>query len=257
MSVENPQNESTPNRGVEYWARPVSRIDVNEVPPGAININVAGRQVANPLQGFGQLWRKTYRVRLPGIQASPPEVMRAWKENFERFQPRENRFHLPVSGLRPNDVLFIDAEVPALPGTPNIMPVASGVMVLYADETSFTVITPQGFPESGWNTFSAFEDQGVTVAQVQSMARASDPLYEIYFRFLGSSEQQEKTWVHVLASLAAHFGVHEQVSMEKECLAPDVQWKQAGNIIYNAGIRTVFYKLGAPLRWAGLGNKRR
>jgi len=31
------------------------------------------------------------------------------------------------------------------------MPVAAGVMILYADDLSFTVMTPEGFPEAGGN----------------------------------------------------------------------------------------------------------
>ena len=33
-------------------------------------------------------------------------------------------------------------------------------------------MTPEGHPESGWVTFSAADDAGAVVAQVQTMARA-------------------------------------------------------------------------------------
>jgi hypothetical protein len=64
-------------------------------------------------------------------------------------------------------------------------------MVLYADDESFTVITPEGHPESGWITFSAYQDDDDTVAQVQSLARANDPLYELGFRVLGSKAHEK------------------------------------------------------------------
>ncbi|HEX7974085.1 MAG TPA: hypothetical protein VF498_06735 [Anaerolineales bacterium] len=247
-------NERPSQRGA--WAAPVSTIKVSEVPPGATNINVEGRRTSGALQGFGQLWQKTYKVRLSDVNLAPAEVMAVWKQKFAEFQPPENRFYPPMTGIKPNEVLFIEGRVPALPGTPSIMPVSSGVMVLYVDDEMFTIMTPEGFPESGWNTFSVIEEDGCPVAQIQSMARAADPLYEFYFRFLGSAEQQEKTWTHVLTSLAGNFKVNGQVSISKTCLDPKIQWSYAGNIWKSAAIRTVLYKLAAPLRWVGLMKSR-
>lgn len=248
-------NQQPSQRGA--WAAPVSTIQVSAVPPGATNINVEGRKTSGALQGFGALWQKTYRVRLIGLDLTAAEVMEAWKQKFADFQPPENRFYPPMVGIKPNEVLFIEGRVPALPGTPSIMPVSSGVMVLYVDDEMFTIMTPEGFPESGWNTFSVLEEDGVPVAQIQSMARAADPLYEFYFRFLGSSAQQEKTWTYVLTALAKNFGVTGQpVNLTKVCLDPQVQWSYAGNIRKSAAIHTVLYKLAAPLRWVGLMKSR-
>ena len=36
--------------------------------------------MVNPTHGFGQLWRRTYRVRLQGVQATAAEVMAYWKD---------------------------------------------------------------------------------------------------------------------------------------------------------------------------------
>ena len=38
---------------------------VSEVPEGAISINVVGKRLAGPIQGFGKMWQKTYQVGLP------------------------------------------------------------------------------------------------------------------------------------------------------------------------------------------------
>jgi hypothetical protein len=231
------------------WAAPVSRLTVSEVPNGATNLNVEGRQPVSPLQGFGQMWQKTFKIRLEGIDLTPEAVMDIWKANFQKFQPPENRFYPTLSGIRPGEVLLIEARVPPLPGLPSLLPVATGVMVLYVDATTFTVMTPEGHPESGWNTFNVHEEGGCMIAQAQSLCRPSDPLYDIFNRFLGSSSQQDKIWSHVLQSLAGHLGVKEQpVEKTKVLVDPKVQWSQAKNIWKNAGIRTVFYLLGAPLR---------
>ena len=239
-------------RDAPYWARPVERLKVSDaVPAGAINLNVEGRAVSGALQGFGQLWQKTYRVRFAGLDITPEDVMASWKTNFPRFQPRGNNFWPTGSGIAPGEVLLIDTAVAPAPGLPGMIPMASGVMILYADDTSFTVMTPQGFPESGWNTFSAYTDaDGVTVAQVQSMARATDPVYEFWFQFMGSSAMQEQTWHHVLRQLAAHWGIDDApVEMHKVCLDSRVQWKQAKNIWHNAGLRSTLYLAAAPARW--------
>jgi len=121
-------------------------------------------------------------------------------------------------------------------------------MVMYADDESFTLMTPQGHPESGWVTFSAYEQGGCTVAQVQSIARANDPMYEIVFRFVGSKEQ-ERIWRHVLTSLAGYYGLETPVEFSKTCVDPKLQWRQAGNIWHNAAIRTTMHKMSAPVRW--------
>ena len=41
---------------------------------------------------------------------------------------------------------------------PGGMKVKTGVMVLYADEESFTLMTPEGHMFAGWITFSAYQE---------------------------------------------------------------------------------------------------
>ena len=68
--------ERTQANTAGQWARSGTRIKVSQVPPGATNLNVDGRQVAGALQGFGQLWQKTYKVRLSGVGLTPAEIMK-------------------------------------------------------------------------------------------------------------------------------------------------------------------------------------
>jgi hypothetical protein len=72
-------------------------------------------------------------------------------------------------------------------------------------------------------------------------------VYKVGYRFLGGAKLQERIWHHVLSSLAHHFGVVGQVQLEKICVDRWLQWTQAENIWYNAGIRTV---LNTPVRVA-------
>ena len=110
---------------------------------------------------------------------------------------------------------------------------------------------------SGWNTFSAYRDEdGTTVAQIQSLARANDPIYELGFRIVGSTTQ-ERIWTHVLKSLAAHFGVNEPVSLEKVCVDPNLQWSYVKNVWQNAGARSMLYTMvGVGRRVRGLMRRR-
>lgn len=238
-------------RDSKAWAKSPGTMQVRETPEGATNLNVDGQKITGPLQGFGQMWQNTFQIRLTGCPLSPEEVMKRWKENFVALQPEFNRFYPSRQGVEPGEVMLIDSTVPVMPGTPGVLPVTTGVMVLYADEQMFTVITPEGHPESGWNSFSTFEEDGVTVAQIQSMTRATDPIYEFGLRFMGGSRMQEKTWTHVLQALAELVGVKAQVVMTKKILDPSLQWSQAKNVWKNAVLRTTFYKLATPFRWIG------
>jgi hypothetical protein len=244
VSGPDDHKEERQPRDTAFWAQRVERLEVSDIPEGAANVNVQGRREVGALQGFGRLWQKTYRVRLTGVEASPEEVVRVWKQHFPGFQPPSSRFYPSMAGVAPGEVLFISATVGG-------MPVYTGVRVIYADDESFTIMTPEGHPESGWNTFSAYRDDGgTTVAQIQSLARANDPIYEIGFRIVGST-QQERIWTHVLKSLAAYFGVNEPITLEKTCVDTKLQWSQAKNIWYNAGARSMLYTI------MGLGRRMR
>ena len=193
---------SQPRTSHPYWAQRVDDLKAPDAPPEALNLNVAGRRAVGPLQGFGQLWQKTFRMRLEHASVTPAEVIAEWKAELPRFKPAENRFYPSPGGIAPGEVVLINAWTPG-------GPIATGVVVLYADDESFTLMTPEGHPEAGWVTMSAYTEEGVTVAQVQGLARASDPIYELAFRVMGS-KLQDYIWEHVLTELAAHFGVKGQ-----------------------------------------------
>jgi hypothetical protein len=236
-------------RDAAHWARPVSKLKVSDVPSGAVSLNVEGRQVVGPLQGFGQLWQKTYRLRLAGAAVTPARVVDFLKEKLPELMPPGSRFYPSISGVRPGEVVLINATLPGIPGI-----IATGVMVLYSDAESFTLMCPEGHPEAGWNTFSAYAEDGATVAQIQSLARANDPVFEFGFRFMGGSAQQERIWHHVLNGVADHFGVPAAVEFSKTLVDRKLQWSQAKNLWFNSAIRSV---LNAPVRFfRRLGGRR-
>jgi hypothetical protein len=89
---------------------------------------------------------------------------------------------------------------------------STGIMVIYADQESFTFMTPEGHALSGWITFSAFRDGDSTVAQVQALERTADPFIELTYSF-GANRMNDRFWVRTLENLAGLLGVEE----------PDVQ----------------------------------
>lgn len=104
-STPTPTNDKQ-TRDTAYWAQ-TSTLKVSKVPTGALNLNVEGRQLLDPLQGFGQLWQKTFRVRLDGASAKPTEVIQMWKENFPHFWPKWDHYYLPLGGIAPGEVGLI------------------------------------------------------------------------------------------------------------------------------------------------------
>ena len=69
-------NERAAARDATNWAKSVSRLNVSEVPDGAINLNVEGGGWPSPIQGFGKMWQKTYQVRLPRERVAPTDADR-------------------------------------------------------------------------------------------------------------------------------------------------------------------------------------
>ena len=229
-------------RDAGAWAKPVSTLSLSQVPPGAASINVAGRRPMGALQGFGQMWQKTYRMRLSGVPATPQDVISTWRENFGAFWPAGNHFYAPLTRIDPGEVAVLDLSVG--PG----LRLSTGVRVIYADDVSFTFMNPAGHMFAGWITFSAYEDEGATVAQVQLLVRASDPFYELMLPLAGH-RMEDRFWQQTLAAVAQRFGVAGQVHTQITCLDPARQWSQARNLWYNAAIRTTIYRVFTLVRW--------
>ena len=231
------------SRDEAYWAKAVTRLTVSNVPEGAVNINVTGKRLAGPIQGFGKMWQKTYQVRLPADRVSPTDLIATWKKHFPDFWPEGNRFYGPLTGIAPGEVALLNLT---LAGGVRL---STGVMVLYADEESFTLMTPQGHMFAGWITFSALERDGETVAQAQVLMRASDPVFELGLT-LGGHKQEDQFWAATLRGLAAHFDLSPEVHTEVVCVDKRRQWSRWTNIWQSSAIRSTAYTLAAPWRGA-------
>src|ERR1700746_2111880 len=136
-----------PPRDAPSWARKIDRLEVDPR-EGVRGTNVAGRRLTGPVQGFGKMWQKTYRMNA-GPDITPEQAIATWREHFPEFWPKGNRFAGALTGINPGDVALLDL---AMGGGVKL---STGVFVLYADQESFTLMTPQGHMFAGWITFSA------------------------------------------------------------------------------------------------------
>ncbi len=231
-------------RDAANWAQRGTDLRVSDAPADAINLNVDGRRVVSPLQGFGKMWQKTYRIRLEGTEVTPVQVIQAWKDNFASFWPQGNHFYGAITGIAPGEVALLNLKTGG-------MPLSTGVLVLYADDESFTLMTPEGHMFAGWITFSSFMEGNCPIAQAQVLMRANDPIYEMGLT-MGGHKQEDKFWQHTLHSVARHFGVDSPVTLQMVCVDRRRQWSNARNIWKNAAMRTV---LSSPSRWFRRGRK--
>jgi hypothetical protein len=229
---------AAPPRDASSWARKVDRLEVGPR-DGVRGTNVAGRRLTGPVQGFGKMWQKTYRM--DAGQLPPEQAIATWREHFPEFWPKGNRFAGALTGLNPGDVALLDL---AIGGGVKL---STGVFVLYADAESFTLMTPQGHMFAGWITFSATSSGDTTTVQAQVLMRANDPLYEISMIVAGH-RKEDKFWAATLTALGQRLGIAEpKVETTGTCVDSRRQWRHARNVWHNSMVRSVLQTLAAPV----------
>jgi len=229
----------------DQWAAPVRTLSVGAIAEGALNANVQGHRVSGALQGFGQLWQKTFRARIRDAKLGPAEVIRIWKDEFGTFWPRGlgmPRMFAPLTGLAPGEVGVINFD------GPGGIVLSTGVLVIYADDESFTFMTPEGHMFAGWITFSASREGASTLLQIQMLIRAYDPLTELAL-MLGGHRLEQRSWERTLRAVAARFG-DSDAAIETEISRVDGrrQWSRAGNIFRSSNLRPRVRWLRRPPR---------
>ena len=176
---------------------------------------------------------------------TPQEVVAAWKERFPTFWPKSAKFYAPLAGIAPGEVALLD--IAPVPGAP--VKLSTGVMVIYADDESFTFMTPEGHTLSAWITFSAYRDGDATVAQAQALERTSDPFDELAY-MLGGNKMNDRFWRETLSNVAKAMGnADPKVDTQIVCIDRKRQWQHARNVRNSATLRTARHTLTAPVRW--------
>lgn len=202
----------------------------------------AARRLTGPVQGFGKMWQKSYRMR---AQVEPEAAIATWKAHFPEFWPKGNRFAGALTGINPGDVALLDL---AIGGGVKL---STGVFVLYADAESFTLMTPQGHMFAGWITLSAEREGDDTIVQAQVLMRGNDPIYELGMIF-GGHKKEDRFWAATMAALGNRLGVPDPaVETTSICVDAKRQWRHARNIWHNSAVRSVLQTIAVPV--TGLG----
>lgn len=233
--MSSPDSQKPTPRDAANWAAKVDRLHVAD-DVRDVGYNIEGRRVAGPMQGFGRLWQRIYIADL-GTAVTPETLIANWRARFGGYWPRTGRFLGTVASIQPGDVAPLRAGG-----------VDSGVMVLYADDTSFTFLTPEGHMFAAMITFSGETNaEGGTLAQIRILLRTSDPLWEATWPLAKRAE--DAFWPDTLRNLAADHGVPDPVmTAETVCLDRRRIWKNSTNVWHNAGIRTAWHTVTSPLR---------
>jgi hypothetical protein len=202
--------------------------------------NVEGRLVSGPHEGFGRLWKREYWADF-GTAMPARTVIGQWRAHFGDFWPKGGRFHGGLAAISPGDV------APLALGPDHGPKLATGVLVIYADDESFTFMTPQGHMFAGLITFSAADLPGGTEVRISILLRTSDPLYELGWPLMRSGE--DRFWPGVLVNLAAGVGAGQvEVQTSTECVDRRRQWARWRNVRHNAAIRSAGHSVAAPFR---------
>lgn len=232
------ENGSPVPRDAGNWAAKTDRLAV----PAEVRSHgytIEGKRLAGPQQGFGRLWQRTYSAAL-GDAVSPEALIARWRTDFGSFWPSLGHFYGPMRTILPGDVAPLSAG-----------PVTTGILVLYADDTSFTFLTPQGHMFSGMITFSAEREEdrpGLgTIAQIRILIRTSDPFFESVWPFLKRGEGA--FWSGTLRNVARAHGVPDAaVEEHTECIDRARLWTNWRNVRDNSAFRSAWHAVTSPFR---------
>ena len=134
-----------------------------------------------------------------------------------------------------------------MPGAP--VKLSTGVLVLYADDESFTFMTPEGHTLSAWITFSARGRRRRGRRPGQALERPSDPFDELAYK-LGGNRQNNKFWEATLRNLAIMVGAPVPVvDVQIACIDGNRQWRYWRNVRNSATLRSARRTMTAPVRW--------
>lgn len=220
-------------RDAGNWAAKVDRLHVDE--GRGHGFNIEGRRLAGPQQGFGRLWQRTYTADL-GTAVTPEALVADWRARFADYWPRMSRFYGGDAAIAPGDVAPLSGAG-----------LTTGIMVLYADDTSFSFLTPEGHMFSAMITFSGERSGDGTLARIRILLRTSDPIFEA--GWFGLRKGEDFMWPTVLRNLATAHGVPEvNVTEHTECIDRRRLWKNWRNVRHNSAIHSALHALGAPFR---------
>lgn len=241
---EDASSQNVPKHDPADTSQQISGVVTDPLPASALRENTEGRKLTTSPDGFGKLWRKHFWIRIDGAAVTPAELIGLWKNHYSDFWPKGSHLYQPPGGIKEGDVAPVDLSM--LGG----LRIGTGVVVTDIRDTSFTFSSLQGHTFCGTITFSGSEDRGATIAEVETILRASDPLYEIGMA-LGGHRYENRFWKASLVALARSFDLDSPPGMTMECLDSRRQWRHATNIVHNALLHTLVSVIADRVRHLG------
>lgn len=196
--------------------------------------NVEGMTPAPPSTGFGRLWLKTLRMSLE-TEVTPESLMERWRERLPVLWPNGGEIYRSWRGIETGEMAGIDLDI-------GPVTMSTGVVIDDVSATSFTLQSPTGHLFAGRISFSTRIQDGKSLAEIEILMRANDPIYEIGL-LMGGHRREERFWAEMLWNLAALYGERPSVFLSRQCLDRSRKWRHVTNIRHNAAIRTVIRRL--------------
>ena len=139
--------ESGGPRDAGNWATKVDRLAAPDE-KSKVGYNITGKKVTGPQQGFGRLWQRTYSTDVgDGGRGDGP--YRRLEGELRRLLASWEHVPQPPDGDR-TGCCHSDRGGHRQSRGPKL---ATGILVIYADDESFTFMTPEGHMFAGMITF--------------------------------------------------------------------------------------------------------
>ena len=169
-------------------------IEADSPPPLPPELSDDGLQLAE--DGAGDLYHRRYRARFADPRLSARELVARLLDDPNPLVPVElARFTKVAGGEGPMQVN--DEYVVQMPG-----PWDGPVRVAEVTPTGFRVVTLEGHLEAGQIAFSAADEPGTLVFQIESWARSGDRLVELLYDHLRmAKEVQLHMWTSALENV--------------------------------------------------------
>jgi Domain of unknown function (DUF1990) len=165
--------------------------------PPPLPSEVALDEVQRPDDGHGPLFHRVYRTRIRETTMTPETVVEHVAADPDSVAPTEFASFKKVRGEE-GEMRVGDEYVVHMPG-----PWDGPVRVVERTPTCFRLATLEGHLEAGQIRFSAREENGMVVFEIESWARSAGPLVHLlYDRLRMAKEVQLHMWTSVLQRVA-------------------------------------------------------
>jgi Domain of unknown function (DUF1990) len=180
---------------------PLHRREEREDPgasaPPALPSSVALDDVQHADDGHGPLFHRVYRTRIRETALSPEAVVARVAADPDRVAPSEFASFQKVRG-EDAEMRVGDEYVVHMAG-----PWDGPVRVVERTPTCFRLVTLEGHLEAGQIRFSAREEHGMVVFEIESWARSAGPAVDVlYNRLRIAKEVQLHMWTSMLQRVA-------------------------------------------------------